>query len=260
MKKAISKRVITANRQLAKNIYRLELEAPEIARQAAPGQFINFYFPNSLKLFPRPFSIAGVEKDTIRILYKVVGSQTAKMARWKSRTEVPVLGPLGNCFPAPDSVHTHLLIAGGVGAAPLMFLRDSLAADNEKVHFFLGAKNRSELPFKSDPKSALLLSTDDGSLGFAGNVVEHLVRELEACKPPVCLYACGPDQMLRSVQRLALERDLKAYLSLEKVMACGLGLCQGCAVKIRSNGADPQFALVCKDGPVFEAREVILDD
>ncbi|MBL7136887.1 MAG: dihydroorotate dehydrogenase electron transfer subunit [Candidatus Marinimicrobia bacterium] len=250
---------VVENVKIARDIYRLKLKIPDIVNSVEPGQFLNVYFQDSPKIFPRPFSIAGVDDNNILIIYKVVGSQTEKMSYWQKGFKIKVLAPLGNSFEL-DSENdvSYVLVAGGVGVAPLMFLRDSLFLMGITPHFFIGAKNINELPIAEDTKSKLYLSTDNGSLGFAGNVVKHFKSMLGSIPKPVSIYACGPNQMNKAMAKLGIEQGMKLQVSLERVMACGLGICQGCAMNIMSTTSDSHYSLVCKDGPVFKGEEIIL--
>jgi len=251
---------VVENIKVAEDIYRMKLKISDIVNSLNPGQFLNIYFQDSPRIFPRPFSIAGVDGDNILIFYRIVGSQTEKMSYWQKGFKIKVLAPLGNSFELDSENNvSYVLIAGGVGIAPLMFLRDRLFLMGITPYFFIGAKNRNELPIAEDTKSKLYLSTDDGSLGFAGNVVKHFKSMLGYIPKPVSIYACGPDQMNKAMARLGIEQEMKVQVSLERVMACGLGICQGCAVKTRDISGNNHYSLVCKDGPVFKGEEIIFD-
>jgi len=253
--------IIQSNQQVAKEIFLAKIYTPVIAQNCSPAQFINIYFPDSVKLFPRPFSIAGRDGENILLLYKVVGSQTALVSHWSKGTELKLLGPLGNPFKITMQQSTnYILLAGGVGAAPLLFLRDELSAEGIKPYFFIGAKTNSELPLSQDEKSHLLLSTDDGSAGFQGTVIKHFIHLLNQFTAPSIVCACGPEAMLKALKQSNLPEYFDVFVSLEKMMACGLGLCQGCVVKMNSPNGEKFYSLVCKDGPVFNLKDVQLDD
>lgn len=252
--------IVQSNQQLAKDIFLAKIHVPRIAQNCSPAQFVNIYFPDSVKLFPRPFSIAGKDQENILLLYKSVGSQTDLMSRWLNGTEIKLLGPLGNTFNVSQRRYTnYILLAGGVGAAPLLFLRDELKAKGTKPYFFMGARTNSELPLHQDEKSHLLLSTDDGTEGFRGTVTEHFIALLNQFTAPSIVYACGPDAMLKALKQYNYPEWIDIFVSLEKIMACGLGLCQGCVVKMSSFDKERCYSLVCKDGPVFNLKDVQLD-
>jgi dihydroorotate dehydrogenase electron transfer subunit len=244
---------IISNQKVAENIYLMQLDTAQIATCAQPGQFINIYFNDLLKLFPRPFSIAGIADDSIKILYKIVGSQTTIMKGWKKQDQVKLLGPLGNTFIInQDLACAHILLGGGVGAAPLLFLADRLRRLQREVTFFLGFKTKSEIfSFNFDDPNKILLSTDDGSLGFTGNTLQHFNSYHSLYSPCTQVYSCGPELMMKAVVKFCNTHKINCQVSLETIMACGLGLCQGCAVKHRNS-----YKLVCKDGPVFDSKEI----
>jgi len=259
--KCVTIGTVQSNQKVADQMFLATIEVPEIARQCLPGQFVNIYFPDSVKLFPRPFSIAGVSGKSILILYKVIGSQTTLMSRWQIGHQVKLLGPLGNSFSISEEKSIkYVLLAGGVGAAPLMFFRDELVKKNIKPYFFIGAKTKSELPIIKDGKSDLILTTDDGSKGLKGTVIEHFEDFLKNIRLSVSLNVCGPDPMMSTLKNISFPDNVTINVSLEKTMACGLGLCQGCVVKTTSGKNNGHYALVCKDGPVFNLNDVEFDE
>ncbi len=252
---------VTENIRLNDNYCLLTLNSPKTAGSVAPGQFINLYFRDVPRLFPRPFSIAGTDGDNIKIIYKIVGPSTRAIADWVAGQEVNICGPLGNCFQIDDREDIeHVLIAGGAGIAPLLFLRDKMATLHIKPYLLFGMRTKSDHFLTHDGNSHLHLSTDDGSLGFSGNIVDMLKSILPSFSKPVTLYSCGPDKMNRAVAILSRGKGIALQISFERIMACGLGLCQGCTLKLRSSGDEDNFALVCKDGPVFRAEEIKFED
>ena len=183
------------------------------------------------------------------------------MSRWQIGRQVKLLGPLGNSFSISEEKSIkYVLLAGGVGAAPLMFFRDELVKKNIKPYFFIGAKTKSELPIIKDGKSDLILTTDDGSKGLKGTVIEHFEDFLKNIRHSVSLNVCGPDPMMSTLKNISFPDNVTINVSLEKTMACGLGLCQGCVVKTTSGKYNGHYALVCKDGPVFNLNDVEFDE
>jgi len=237
----------------------MQLKAPEIARSSNPGQFINIYFQNSAKIFPRPFSISQIEEDIIYIRYKVIGSQTSKMSEWKKNDKVRILGPLGNKFNINSEIRSHILVGGGIGSAPLFYLRDALLEKDLDVQFFIGAANRDEHYVLEDKSCILKLATDDGSIGWHGTVTELLQEEWPKIEQPAVIYSCGPEPMLEALKKFAQKNNTEVQVSMEKIMACGNGLCQGCAVRTEDH-IEQDYVLVCKDGPIFKAKDIIIDD
>ncbi len=250
---------VLTNRRIAEDIWLTTIESAAIAGSAQPGQFVNLYFPNSVKIFPRPFSVAGVDGANIQILYKIIGTQTEMMRHWKRGDRVRMLGPLGNFFEIPDPGHEILLLAGGVGAAPLLFLRDRLFERGIKPKFFIGAREEAQLPLRSDDRAELILATDDGSAGQKALITDVFKEYVTVTEQPLTACVCGPDAMMKALKKTAYPPELTMYVSLEKTMACGLGLCQGCIVKYKGSGHHGGYSLVCQDGPVFNLKDIDFD-
>lgn len=202
-------------------------------------------------LLRRPFSIFCQEKDTISLLYKVVGKGTNLMTTWKPGDKISVLGPLGRGFKRfPSEVW---LVAGGAGIAPLCFLGRQLEEKgiSFKTIWGLRYKIADELMTLVQEKlGTVIVYTEDGSLGYQGLVTEG-VRELEKEKKPNGIYACGPLPMLKALNTWAKERHIPMQVSLEANMACGIGACLGCVVETKEG-----YKKVCQDGPVFDAEEI----
>lgn len=263
----IQKRVpIVFNHHLAGASYAVGLECPEIAAAAAPGTFVMMReaHPRGY-LLNRPFSIGNVDGDTIEIYYDTVGRATHAFAGLDKGDELDVFGPLGNGFSLDGDATLNILVAGGIGIAPFPFLAIELG---KRKH---AARTVVLAGFRTSHRAILKdlfeeidveykLATDDGSRGFKGLVTGLLERELDACKKKeVALYACGPTPMLERVAAIAAERDLFCELSLEQHMACGLGACLVCACRTRTPDGATAYKMVCKDGPIFNAREVVFE-
>jgi dihydroorotate dehydrogenase electron transfer subunit len=239
--------------------YRLTLNASAIARRVQPGQFVELRVDEAWEpLLRRPFSIHRARKGVVEILYEVVGKATEVLSHKKAGQYLEVLGPLGNGFDLDGDNHAPLLVAGGMGVAPLIFLAERLAQKNKKTTVLLGARDRKDILCHKDFRDLGLdikIATDNGSRGFQGRVTELLRRQLTTnnkLMPPPTIYACGPRPMLQEVARLSLLHNITAWISLEEHMACGIGACLGCVVNTQSG-----YQRVCKEGPVFEARQII---
>jgi len=250
---------IAFNTQVSADSYLMGLKAPEIVSAATPGQFVMIRVGPALEpLLRRPFSIGGtLQGELLLILYKVVGRGTALMATAEKGDHLTVLGPLGRRFSLPQPGKTPILAAGGIGIAPLMFLAQTLSVS--KPLFLAGYRRKAEkIPLDKFglTDENFLIATDDGSAGHHGFVTDLLethIRQLNNAS--ACVYACGPAAMLKKVAALTLANQIPCQLSLEANMACGLGACQGCAVK--SSVPDPiTYYLVCTDGPIFPARAI----
>lgn len=250
---------IAFNDQVAVDTYLMGLEAPEIVSAASPGQFVMIRVGSALEpLLRRPFSIGGtLQGERLLILYKVVGRGTAFMANAKKGDHLAVLGPLGRGFSLPRPGNRPILAAGGIGIAPLLFLAQTLAA--HQPMFLAGYRRLAEIvPFDRFglTDENLFLATDDGSTGHHGLVTELLQDSIRQPKKSAAIvYACGPAAMLKKVAALTIASQTPCQMSLEAHMACGLGACQGCAVKA-SIPDRLTYYLVCKDGPIFPARAI----
>lgn len=229
-----------------------------------PGQFVMLSpgprtsVQRSDPLLPRPMAVYRAQPaeggGRIEILFKRQGRGTALLAESAPGQHIELVGPLGRPFvePAPDE--RPVLVAGGTGSASLYALAAQLAASGHSAQVLLGARTRSDLMGEGDFADlgvALHVATEDGSRGQRGLVTELLVPALEAAGA-ARVYACGPTGMMRRCAEIAAEGGHPCTVSLENPMACGFGVCLGCAVPLRAGG----FALVCRDGPVFEAAVV----
>ncbi|MFZ0035046.1 MAG: dihydroorotate dehydrogenase electron transfer subunit [Sedimentisphaerales bacterium] len=235
-------------------------------------------------LLRRPFSFCDVsrekEKTRVDVLYGVVGPASLRMAALAKGDSVSVIGPLGNGFSMPADKKIALLIVGGMGAGPLLHLAKTLTADYPKVEViaFAGAKAKEELPFEK-PLDEIsqqvgfslhefarlgiesMLATDDGSAGYEGLVTDCFLKWLGQRSISIkdtIIYSCGPEKMLSRMARLAEDKKIDCQISMERMMACGIGVCQSCAVKCKVEGSnETTYKLCCEDGPVFDAREVV---
>ncbi len=249
---------IIFNKKIVGDYYKMRLGAPEIAKHAAPGQFLNIKINETYKpLLRKPLGIHSVSEDKkhIEILYKVVGEGTKLLSDKKKDDYFDVLGPLGNGFTALDS-QCSILVAGGIGVAPLIFLAEKLAEiKNQKSKIknlvLIGTKTKSHILCEKEFKDLgceVKVATDDGSCGFKGNVTDLLRRDLSAMSyEPSAIYACGPKPMLKATAEISKKFKAPCFGLLEEYMACGTGACFGCAVATKSG-----FKRVCKDGPVFD--------
>lgn len=263
---------VVLNQDIAPSCFRMLLSGQFDDFHLQPGQFIMLkvgagYDP----LLRRPFAAVKVKTGEgifVEIFYKVVGHGTRIMSRMVSGTVVELLGPLGNGFTIPDNIHTAFVVAGGMGIVSLRGLVHRLVdVKTKNVHMFLGAKSRSHVLFQEELNhmlSSLHLATEDGSAGYHGFVTELFSHFLErSCslveKRSFC-FACGPSPMLAATARITSRYQLPCQVSLESRMACGIGACLGCSVKLRrhnGNGSDTgEYGRVCSEGPVFLAQEI----
>ncbi len=252
---------ITDHTDIGNGFHRMTLHAPELAAMAVPGQFVHLRVTDTqAPLLRRPMSIHQIDRarGLIRMLYRVVGAGTELLAQKQPGEHLDLLGPLGQGFPLPMETQTIGLVAGGMGVAPLLALAETLGAGGHQLHLFLGARDAHVL-LLIDDFSALGVQihpvTEDGSVGQQGRVTDHLPDAI-AEHGISLIYSCGPTPMLKAVQAVARQCHVRAWLSLEAHMACGLGACLGCTVKVRE-GEGWTYRLLCQDGPVLDAEEVI---
>ncbi len=254
---------VITNSQLAQGIYSMEIEASGIATSVKPGQFVNILISRDYSpLLRRPMSVASARTGQIELIYKVVGGSTQKMTDWTAGHMVDLLGPLGNGWTVPEDTHP-VLVGGGVGIAPINYLHEQLKAGNRKHQLLMGARSKADHYLVHDPERNIVLTTDDGTLGIQGTVLDGLVARLkEIGSRNITIFACGPDPMLRAIKDYALANNYPCQLAIEEMMGCGFGICQGCSVAMRIDEGDNQpgyrrrFKLACVDGPVFWAQEL----
>lgn len=240
--------------EIATDIYSMVIDAPEIASQAVPGQFIDVYSADGSKLLPRPISLCEIDRaaGTLRIVYRIAGKGTKEFSMLTSDHTITILGSLGNGFTKKDK--KAILIGGGIGIPPMLQLAKELTCEKSIV---LGFRDEEFLSEEFEPYGTVYKSSDNGAIGVKGTVMDA-IREygIEGTE----IYACGPTPMLRAIQSYALEHGIEAQLSLEERMACGVGACLACVCKSKEIDDHSQVKnkRVCKDGPVFYAEEVEL--
>jgi len=250
---------IIYNKRTRGNYYYASFSAPSIAKEASPGQFVTIRVSNGREaLLRRPLSIHRANALKIEFMYEVVGKGTEILSQKKTGEYLDVIGPLGNGFdyrlPITD-YRLPILVAGGMGVAPLVFLAEKLRGIKNIA--LIGAKTKNQILCEKEFKDLgceVKISTDDGSRGFKGRATDLLQDLLRAMsqEPRAAIYACGPRPMLKEVSSISKRHNIPAQLSLEEHMACGIGACLGCAVETRDG-----YKRVCKDGPVFTADEII---
>ncbi|MCD6451699.1 MAG: dihydroorotate dehydrogenase electron transfer subunit [Acidobacteria bacterium] len=257
---------VIENLPLSPGYHRLAFYAPEIAEVSSPGQFLLIRGWSGYDPFlPRPMSINELHYEKgkpsgVRILFRVVGRGTKLFSLLSPGDEVSLRGPLGNGFPLLGEGKA-MLVAGGIGVSPLLFLANKLKGAGVDAELLIGGKGREDLLLLSSFENLgvkVEITTEDGTQGRKGVVTELLEERLSQGERGT-IYACGPEGMLKEVARLSLRYGCEAYLSLERRMACGIGACLGCAIPIKREGKR-EMVRVCKEGPVFPAGEVIFDE
>jgi len=243
--------------------FRLRIHAPVIAAMAQPGQFCMVRPLNSGdSLLRRPFSIAAVrDNELLEFAYTAIGHGTRLLARQQAGDDILCFGPLGNSFPiVPGS--KAIVVAGGIGIAPFPFLNAVLNNHGTFPLTCYGARNAEELIYLEELNQLsekLSIATDDGSTGFHGFVTQLLEQDIEKYREDAVVYACGPHPMLARVKSITEKHGVPAYLSMEEVMGCGVGLCIGCPIPaVPKEDGQKFYYLCCKDGPIFPSSMVQL--
>ena len=258
MNKTKEQAVVVSQEELAPGIFSLYLKT-RAAETAKPGQFVSVYTKDPSKLLPRPISICEIHKKhgTLRLVYRVTGEKTGtkEFSELKAGDTIPVIGPLGNGFPLEKATGKKaFLMGGGIGVPPILELAKQLKC--EKKQIVVGYRDQAAfLREEFEQNGELYISTEDGSLGTAGNVMDAIrANALEAD----IIYACGPTPMLRAIKAYAEEQGIECYISLEERMACGIGACLACVCQSKEKDAHSNVRnkRICKDGPVFLSTEV----
>ena len=250
--------VVVSQEQLADGIYSLWLKT-EASQTAKPGQFISMYTNDGSKLLPRPISICEINKEEgmLRMVYRVTGENTGteQFSKLTAGDTVPVIGPLGNGFPLEKAEGKKVfLMGGGIGVPPILELAKQMQC--EKKQIVVGYRDsQTFLKEQFEANGELYISTEDGSVGTKGNVMNAIAENaLEAD----VIMACGPTPMLRAIKNYAEENGIECYISLEERMACGIGACLACVCKSKEKDhhSNVHNKRICKDGPVFLSTEV----
>jgi dihydroorotate dehydrogenase electron transfer subunit len=277
---------IIFNRKVATNYYKMRILYPAVAAKAKPGQFVMIRTADGCDpLLRRPLGIHRTcfERETakgkgshscIEILYRIVGKGTRILSKKQKGDTIDLLGPLGNGFSIDRNLKTAVLVAGGIGIAPLFSLAQALkenkAAISGKIKLiaFLGGKTAADILCRSDLKkmgATVAVSTEDGSAGSKGIVTDLLTHFFSDMSPEevkkLSLFACGPIPMLHALSEFARLRKLPCQVSLESRMACGVGACVGCSIPARSDESTlPIYQRACREGPVFDSSVICWDD
>lgn len=288
---------VVKNEEVSEGYFRLSIETPKISQHAAPGQFVMLRVGNSYDpLLRRPFSIHKINKNEIEVLYKVIGKGTGMMAHIKAGEGVDLIGPLGNGFSFEPDIKEALIVGGGIGAAPLLSLAEKLKDKAKKITVFLGGRGRHDILCVEEFEelgAEIKIATDDGSLGHKGFVTEILEQYLGQPQGTAVtrltshvsqIYGCGPHLMSKKIAGISRRFNIPCQVSLEAHMACGVGACLGCVIKVHSRGGVPpplqsatgcgcdsgnipsdtqtpgsSYKRVCIEGPVFDVEEVVWD-
>lgn len=255
---------VLQNEIVDEKLYVMRLSSPLIAQAIAPGQFVHMKLPGmEAHILRRPFSIYSASKQngTLDILYQVVGFGSAHMTGLTFGDELSLLGPIGTSWQPPEGIKKALLVAGGVGAAPMYMLADHLASQGVHLDVILGAQTKSALVTHAQYKqlildkgassSSVLCATDDGSFGHCGFCTTLVNDALQKSKYDYAAV-CGPEIMMKIVAQTLLGASIPCEVSFERRMACGIGACLSCVVNTNEG-----MKRACVDGPVFDAGKVV---
>ena len=262
--------LVLKQESLGGGIYDLTLQTKEIAAAARAGQFVSVYCNDGTKLLPRPISLCGIdrEKGTIRLVYRVTGEHTGteEFSRLQAGDTIRILGPLGNGFCILPGKKAFL-IGGGIGVPPMLQLAKDINqgvamgledGNLPEIQVVMGYRDASTFLLEEFKEQAqTFVATENGSVGTRGNVLDAIsANALDA----EVIYACGPTPMLRALKSYAQENGMECYISMEERMACGIGACLACVCKSRDKDhhTNVNNKRVCKEGPVFDAKEVEL--
>ena len=250
--------LVISQEMLAPDIYSMWLQT-EAASEAKPGQFISMYTNDGSKLLPRPISICEIDKAAgrLRVVYRVTGKDTGteQFSKMSAGDTVPVIGPLGNGFPYEKAEGKKVfLMGGGIGVPPILELAKQMKCEKKQI---LAGYRDAQIFLREEfeQNGELYISTEDGSVGTKGNVMDA-IRENGLTAEMIC--ACGPTPMLRAIKAYAEENGIECYISLEERMACGIGACLACVCKSKEKDhhSNVNNKRICKDGPVFLSTEV----
>jgi dihydroorotate dehydrogenase electron transfer subunit len=246
---------IISNKEVMPGVYLIWLDCPPLTPEAKAGQFVMVRCGDGEKFqLRRPFSIHQIDGKKLALLFNVVGRGTRWLSRCQAGDSLDLLGALGNGFSIAPETKKLLLVAGGIGVAPLVFLAQKAVEQGRSITLLLGAATTPQLYPESllPPEVRLITATEDGSSGQKGMITNLLPDYINLADQ---LFACGPLPMYKAMAKMPELKGKPVQISLEVRMGCGLGVCYGCTVKTR-NG----LKQVCQDGPVFDLNDVLWDE
>ena len=253
---------LISKKELIPGIFKFSVQANEIVNSANPGNFVEIRVNNDIEPFlRRPISIYNMDKEKgiLEFIFQVKGKGTTILSNKNEGDLIDIVGPLGYGTFKYSNYENIAVIGGGIGVFPLYELSKNAKAANKNVNIYLGFRNKDLVVLEdefSKVSDKLIITTDDGSYANKGFAIDFLKKDIEDGKIDA-IYACGPLPMLRAVRNLSIEKNIPCQISLEEKMACGLGVCLGCAVKTAQSPKEaPEYWHVCKAGPVFQAKDV----
>lgn len=260
MQKHQENATVVSQKQIGDGIFDLTLEANAIANEAVAGQFVSVYSNDPSKLLPRPISLCGFDKEkgTIRLVYRVTGEGTGteEFSRLKVGDTIRLIGPLGNGFTVIPGKKAFL-VGGGIGVPPMLQLAKEINKNQlAPMQVIMGYRDDNTFlldEFKEEAQS--FVSSDNGAVGTKGTVVDAIKENMLEAE---VIYACGPMPMLRALKEYAEANQMECFVSMEERMACGIGACLACVCnsKEKDEHTNVNNKRICKEGPVFNARDV----
>ena len=248
--------------QLKSDIFKFSVQADEITNDAKSGQFIEIRVNNDIEPFlRRPISIHNIDKEKgiLEFIFQIKGKGTKILSEKKEGDLIDIIGPLGYGTFKYEKYTNLAIIGGGIGIFPLYELAKNAKTENKAINTYLGFRNKDLVVLENEFKNVsdkLIITTDDGTYSEKGFAIDFLKKDVENGIID-SIFACGPLPMLKAIRAYAIEKDIPCQISLEEKMACGLGVCLGCAVKTAISSKDnPEYWHVCKAGPVFQAKDV----
>lgn len=241
--------------EIENKIFLLKIYSPQITASIKPGQFLNVRVSESMyPLLRRPFSVCDVQDEYFYLMFNIFGEGTKLLSKKEKGESIDILGPLGNGFNLEGDYETAVIVAGGLGTAPFPFFTRKIKERKEILSFIGGRTTHDIITYGM---KNIFVATDDGSRGFKGTVIDLLQENIAKLKnQKIKIFSCGPKAMLRALKTFALENDFDCEVSTECAMACGFGICQGCPIE--STKHTEKYLLVCKDGPVFNVKDVVI--
>lgn len=254
---------VRSNNQIVGDVYDMRLYAPKEVAKAKAGQFLSIYTGNPALILPRPLSICELDKvgGEFRIVYRAAGEGTREIAAFRTGDRARCLGPLGSHYRVSQGHKNFALVGGGMGAPPLLELAKKIRQEipGAVISVYLGFRSKFATILESDfarYANHVYIATDDGTTGLQGNILQAF-----PAKPIFdAIFSCGPHIMLKSVAKFADTQGIPCTVSVEEHMACSVGACLACVVKVHDNDGGWSYKRVCASGPVFNAKELFWDE
>lgn len=253
---------ILSNRVLCQSMHEIDFLLPSTAGEPVPGQFFTARVTTATTpLLRRPFAFSAFNATTRRTscIYQIRGQGTELLSALRAGDTLDIIAPLGKPFPLPTPPNQRvILVAGGIGLGPILFLARTLRQMGIEFISIFGCRNAAQVPSLPELENReTIICTDDGSTGFHGNVAEYLNTIASTLNTTTTLYCCGPHPMLHACHQLSLQHHFLCFVSVEQIMACGVGACMGCAIKVPG---PMHYVRACKEGPVFESKDILWEE